>query len=262
MTNIPQRPWYKTFWANLLLVIAICLAVYWLFFASLGWITGHGKEKVIPNLAGKSVKEAVSALNNLGFDVDIDSTFDPSKQPLAVIQQQPEAGMTVKNGRTIFLLVNKSGAPKIPMPNLVNLSFRSALILLQSNKLIMGDTIYRPDIANGSVLAQQYQTGQDISPGTLIPQGSKVNLVIGNGLGTKEISVPNVVGMSYPEAVALISGSNLQYTVVFDGAISDTASAMVYSQMPEAQNDDGNDNTIQEGDIIDLRVQQNMPQPN
>jgi len=250
-----SKPFRQTFIANLLLIMGICVILYFLFFASLGWITGHGDERKVPELVGKPLNAVISALEQDGFDVDIDSTYDPEAKPLTIMDQQPESGMTVKTGRTIFLIVNKQAPPQTPMPNLVNLSYRSAEMLLKSNKLIMGDTTYKPDIASGSVLAQIYN-GKDIPPGTMIPQGSKIDLVIGDGLGNKQISVPDLIGMSYPEALAMLSGSNLQYTVVFDGSISDTTTAVIYMQQPEAFNELNEPNRITEGDMVDIRVKQ------
>src|SRR5690606_15523086 len=111
----------------------------------------------------------------------------------------------------IFLIVNKQNPPETPMPSLVNLSFRSAEMLLKSNKLKLGDTTMRPDMAQGAVL-EQLVNGKVITAGTMVPQGSKIDLVIGDGLGNKEINVPDITGLTYPEAVAMLSGSNLQFT--------------------------------------------------
>lgn len=250
-----SKPFRQTFIANLLFITGICVVLYFLFFASLGWITGHGDERKVPQLVGKPLESVIASLEQEGFEVDIDSTYDPEAKPLVIMDQQPESGMTVKTGRTIFLIVNKQAPPQTPMPNLVNLSYRSAEMLLKSNKLIIGDTTYRPDIASGSVLVQMYK-GKEIAPGTMIPQGSRIDIVIGDGLGNKQISVPDLVGMSYPEALAVLSGSNLQYTVVFDGDISDTTTAVIYMQQPEAFNELNEPNRIIEGEMVDIRVKQ------
>lgn len=252
-----SKPFHKTLGGTLAIIALICVAIYWLFFASLGWITGHGKELTVPELKGKDLVQAMQVLTQAGFEVDIDSTYSPDQKPLAILDQQPEGGNTVKRGRTIFLIVNKVSPPDTRMPNLINLSYRSAEMLLKSSKLIMGDTVMKPDLARGAVLSQLWN-GAEIAPGTLIPQGSKVSLVVGDGLGNKQINVPDLDGMTYPEAVALLSGSNLNYAVVFDGAISDTATAVVYLQQPGAYNELNEPNKIQEGDNVDIRVRQNM----
>lgn len=252
-----SKPFHKTLLGNIIFIALICVALYWVFFASLGWITGHGKELNVPKLKGKTLTESMKILESAGFDIDVDSTYSPDEKPLVVLDQQPEGGTTVKEGRTIFLIVNKQSPHSAPMPNLVNMSYRSAEMLLKSSKLILGDTTLRPDIAQGAVLAQM-MNGKEIAPGTMIPQGSRIDLVIGDGLGNKEINVPDLTGMTYPEAIAVLSGSNLNYTVVFDDAINDTSTAVIYNQVPEAFNEFNEPNKIAEGDNVDIRVKQNM----
>src|SRR5690606_2344725 len=146
-----KRPLTTTFYFNVGLMIAICIGLYMLFFASLGWLTGHGKELIVSDLMGLGAGEAVASLEKQGYDIDIDSMFDPTQQPLVVLEQQPDKGSTVKQGRTIFLILNKVSSPTIKMPNLVNLSYRSAEMMLKSNKLMLGDTVMKPDLAEGAV---------------------------------------------------------------------------------------------------------------
>lgn len=251
-----QRPLRKRFLFNLGIIIVICLVLYWLLFASLGWITHHGEAYKVPDFIGQSYVQAETELENAGFRIELDSTYNPSDKPLEVLRQQPDPGSLVKKGRTIFLTINKAAAPMIKMPNLVNLSFRSAEMLLSSNKLILGDTQKRPDLADGAVLAQLYK-GQDIPAGADIAQGSSIDLVIGDGLGHTEFNVPDLTGMSYPEAVATLNASNLNYTVLFDGPIADTMSSVVYAQQPAPYNEElQQPNKISEGAVVDFRVKQ------
>ena len=251
------RPLRKRFLFNLALILLISAVLYWIFFASLGWITNHGAAYKVPDFTGQLYIQAKTELDNAGFRVEPDSTYDPTKKPLEVLRQQPDPGSLVKKGRTIFLTINSAKAPTIKMPNLVNMSFRSAQMLLDNNKLILGDTQLRPDLADGAVLAQLYQ-GKEIAAGADIQQGSRIDLVIGDGLGHTEFDVPNVIGLSYPEAVAVLNGSNLNYTVIFDGVISDTMSATVYTQEPAPLNELQEPNKIKEGAVVDFRVKQNV----
>ncbi len=255
-----SKPFYKSLGGTIVIIALICIGIYWLFFASLGWITGHGKEISVPLLKGKNLKESVAILEKAGFEIEIDSTYSPDQKPLMILDQQPEGGTTVKQGRTIFLIVNKLSPPDTRMPNLINMSYRSAEMLLKSNKLILGDTIMKPDMAQGAVLSQLWN-GQEIAPNTTLPQGSKISLVIGDGLGNKQVNVPDLSGMTYPEAIAVLSGSNLNYSAVFDGTISDTATAVIYMQQPEAFNEFNEPNKMQEGDNVDIRVKQAMDDP-
>ena len=253
---VPKRGLKNSVAFNLLLIILVCVLLFLLFFGSLSFITNHGEETKVPNVTGKNVSQAVKTLEGMGFEVRVDSTYEPDKKALLVLLQMPEVGEVVKTGRTLFLTVNKAAPPTTPMPNLVNLSYRSAALILQSNRLIVGDTIYRPDIAKGAILEQLYN-GQPIRPGTMIPQGSRISLVIGDGLGNTEMPVPDVIGMTYAEATAMLSSNNLLVTPVFDPGITDTATFKVYRQTPAAISDLGVPSRIREGDGIDIYIGQN-----
>ncbi|MEZ5015996.1 MAG: PASTA domain-containing protein [Flavipsychrobacter sp.] len=229
--------------------------IYIVFFASLSRITNHGEEVKIPNVIGRDLNTAVLEIEKQGFLVDVDSVFELKKKSNIVLSQKPDTGSIVKRGRTIFITVNKAQAPLAPMPNLLNLSFRSAEMVLRSNKLRLGDTTYIPDIAKGAILEQRYE-GKPVSVGRMIPLGSKIDLVIGDGLGNTEFDVPNTIGMSYMEAVAVLSANGLAFHVVWEGAITDSAMAQVYDQYPKALNQFKEHNRIKEGDIIDIRVKQ------
>lgn len=246
----------KSVWFHLLVVIGLCVAIYILFFASLGWITNHGEEYIVPNTLGRDAPSVIRELEDLGFDVDVDSTFDLKKKPLTVLSQRPDTGSTVKKGRTIFLTVNKAKAPFTSMPNLTGLSYNSALMVLKSNKLLLGDTSYVPDIANGAILEQKYK-GQPIRVGDMVPQGAKVDLVIGDGLSNVMIEVPNVVGEIPYAAMAILSSRGIVVDVSWDSDIrteEDSLSAVVYQQSPSAVNHLNEVNKIREGDRVGIWI--------
>lgn len=249
-----KGPW-QSFWFHILLILLVCIALYLLFFSSLGWITNHGNDATVPKLKGQKLAAAMSRLEAAGFEVIVDSVYEPEQQPLIVTRQSPDPGDLVKQGRTIFLTVTKVVPPTTPMPNILNLSLRSAVLILKNSRLELGDTTFRPDIAKGAIL--EMALGETVvRPGQLVPQGSRINLVIGAGLGDTEMSVPDVTGMSYPEAVAVLSGSGLQYVPVWEGLITDSSTAIVYMQTPEAYTEMGSTSKIRQGDFIDLHIMQ------
>jgi beta-lactam-binding protein with PASTA domain len=246
----------KSFLFNLIIVLLLCAGLYMLFFASLGLITRHGSEVKVPNVTGKDLKTAYAALENQGFDVDVDSAYDPQKKPFTVLAQQPEVGAIVKSGRTLFLTVNKGEPPMTAMPKLLDLTYRSAKMILGSSRLVLGDTMHRPDFAKGTVLDQLYK-GKSIGPGDMLPQGSKIDLVISDGLGNVDMNVPNVIGMTFEQGMEILNGNGLTGYPVFDDVIDDTASAIIYKQIPAPYNELDAPNRIREGDVIDIRIKQN-----
>ncbi len=252
--HLVKEPTTRKMWFHLLLVLGVCVLFYIVFFSSLAFITRHGDDQKVPNVTGKSVKEAMAILEAQGFEVRVDSTYFPDKRALLVLKQLPDIGDMVKHGRMLFLTVNKSVPPETPMPNLVNLSFRSATLILKSNRLILGDTTFRPDIADGAILEQLYM-GKPIRPGQMLPQGSRIDLVIGGGL-SNELQVPDVIGLTYPEAMAMLNSMGLQYTPIFDADVMDTTISKVYKQTPNAISDLGTPSIIRGGDFVDIYVGQ------
>lgn len=255
-TAVKATGFKNSFKLNLLAIAGVCVVFYFLFFAMLGQITSHGEEIKVPDIIGKTLNAGESQLKKMGFDIQIDSAYDPSLKALTILGQEPEVGEIVKPGRTIFLTVNKTEPPKTPMPNLNGLSLRSAIMILGSSKLKLGDTTYRPDIAQGAVLDQLYN-GQIIRPGQMIPQGSTISLVLGDGLGNTVFDVPDIVGLTYAEAVAMLSANNLHFTAIASDDISDTAAAIVYMQVPSALNESGTSNRLREGDELGFYFKQN-----
>lgn len=253
----PQQNGLKNkLWFNVLMMIVVCIALFVLFFSSLGIITNHGEEAKVPNVTGKQINDAMKSLTDMGFEVKVDSTYEPSRKPFVVLQQMPEVGEVVKIGRTLFLTVNKANPPETAMPKLVDLTFRSAELVLQSNRLVLGDTMMRPDIGKGLVL-QQLFNGQPITPGTMIPQGSVITLVVGDGLGNTEMDVPDVMGQPYAVAIASLSSTNFLITTIPDAGSTDTANWVVYRQDPEPMSPLGVPARIREGNAIDIYVSEN-----
>jgi eukaryotic-like serine/threonine-protein kinase len=243
----------KSILANILLMLGITAGILFIFFRSLNTITKHGQEAKVPNVTGHQLKLALKELD--GFELHIDSIYIPYKDPLEIIYQEPAAGEVVKKGRIIFLSVNKVSPPSISMPKLVDLSFRNAVLTLQSYRLVMGDTIFKPDLAAGAVLSQLYN-GKEVSAGTQIPIGSRISLVVGAGLSDSAIAVPDLIGKTFAEARSIITGLGIEPNFVWDGMITDSLNAIVYEQFPESKNELDYINYSNPGELMDVRIMQ------
>lgn len=250
----------RSFGINLLAVIAMFFALALLFFSLLGVITKHGQQLTVPDVRGRNVKEAISLLENAGFEADVrDSIYIDSIPPLAVYAQTPDKGAQVKVGRTIYLTVNKTVAPMVKMPDLEGLTFRSAEMMLKSLRLNVGDTIYKPDFATNTVL-QQLLGGKKIKPGTLVAEGSNITLILSSGTGSVENPVPNFVGLTYAEAREMLSASNLNPgTVIIDPNVTDTANAYIIKQVPARKNEIGDFNMVRAGESVDFWLSATKP---
>ncbi|MEM9417401.1 MAG: PASTA domain-containing protein, partial [Bacteroidota bacterium] len=149
-----------------------------------------------------------------------------------VLQQHPKAGTHVKEGRKIYLTLNAPAPPQVKMPNLVDGSVRNAHIHLKSQGLLLGAIKYIPDIAQNAVLEQRYQ-GVPIAPGTLVNQGSKIDLIVGAGLSKKQVAVPEVIGMPLEEAQLLLLSAGIKLgNIAYETARLEAVPGTIWRQVP------------------------------
>src|SRR6185295_18060431 len=89
------------------------------FYIYLPSTTNHGEEVTVPNLTGLNVVqlEAILAPFQLRYEVG-DSSYSADHPPLTVLQQFPKPGHKVKENRKIYVSINRSSTPTLPVPNL------------------------------------------------------------------------------------------------------------------------------------------------
>jgi eukaryotic-like serine/threonine-protein kinase len=251
---ITKRP----LWVNIVVAAVLTLLVGFTFLKMLGWITRHGEYLTVPAVLGKNTDEAIKLLEKQGFDVQIqDSVFTDTAARGVVLKQLPDPNATVKINRTVFLTVNRMVPPMVDMPKLEGQSLSFALDILQRTHLKLGDTIFKPSFELGSVLEQQYN-GIRIPEKAKVQWGSRITLIIGSGLGTEQIMVPSLIGMTYSEAKSYLEqqGINLAATIPFppNAVIRDTANAYVVKQNPENLDEEKKQRYIQTGQVMDLYI--------
>ena len=251
----------KSLLFNIMLGLIISLLIIFIFLQTLNFWTNHGEYLRVPEVKGKSLADGTSLLEKQGFDVVIqDSVYNDTVPPLAVIKQFPDPDATVKVSRTVYLTINRAKAPLVDMPNLVGMSFRNAELELRSKGLKLGDTSYVPDIAKNAV-RDQVINGNSVKPGTKVAMGTEISLVLGAGIGNEDIPVPDLFGMPYPEAMALLEANGINIGVVLpDTDLRDTSAGFVYWQNPPRINDERKLNRIRMGQMMDIRLSATKPQ--
>lgn len=223
----------KVISANLIAIIIVVLLLFIGVSFVLNNTTRHGESLTVPDIKGLKMEDAEKLLasKNLKFIIT-DSLFFDDKPKNSVLDQNPSPQSKVKEGRIVYITLNSNEAPLVSIPNLIDVSLRQAQVMLQSVGLKAGRLIYKPDIAQNVVLEQLYGN-QSSAPGTKIPKGSTIDLVLGDGLGQGDVSLPDLTGMTLEEARNLLSSSALGVgSVVYQGAVKDSAAAKVFRQTP------------------------------
>lgn len=250
---------HKPLWVNILTGLLIAVILFFVFIFSLNWFTHHDQSMTVPSVVGKSFEDARKLLEEGGFEVEIqDSIYVDTSKPNQVLRQVPESDENVKVNRTVYLTINRSVPPMVDMPNLVGYSYRSAEMALKNSNLRVGDTSFKADFAKNAVLEQRYQ-GSVITPGTKIRMGSKISLVLGNGVGERQFVVPSLIGMTYGQAKSLLESHGLSLGVVIAQDIEDTVNAFIYKQSPERYDAEKRFRYIRSGQLMDIWLQKDKP---
>lgn len=224
----------KHFFKHLGIAVILTIFLIWLSLRLLDLFTMHGKFITVPDFKGVSVEE----LDNFSDDHDlkyviIDSVYDLSLKKGTIALQDPAANSKVKKNRTVYLTVVSSTTEKVKMPNLIDLTLRQAIAMLESFGLRAGSLKYVPDIARNAVLRQRYK-GKDISEGSIVDKGSRIDLILGIGNSSDKTSVPNLFGKSQAQATSLLQDASLNIgSEIFEDG-NDTTTARVYRQDPPA----------------------------
>ncbi len=222
----------KTFRKNLIIAAVSIIAFLLFIFYSLGFYTHHGEGMPVPKLKGLSIEKAIALLEAEGLRYQInDSVYLIDKEPGIVVEQDPDPNTNVKANRTIYLIITRD-APNIKFPDIAGKTYLEVRSILNNYQLKVGDTSYVSDVARDVIISSSFG-GNTISKGQQIPKGSKVDLVLGDGLGASEVDIPNLLGLNLNEARLSLLGSSLKLgEVIFEGSVTDSTGARIIRQIP------------------------------
>ncbi len=227
----------KGFSLHLIIVIGLLVAFTLFFFRTyLPYYTNHEESITVPDLKGISMDEIDDFVTkrNLRYEIN-DSTYSEDHAPLTILKQYPKAGSKVKEGRKVFISINRVTPPTVPVPELVELSLTGADAVLRSNQLKRGAIEYRASPFANLVLEMKYE-GKTIEAGTPVSKGSSIGLVIGNGYGNDNRELPNLVGQTFEVAEFILLGKDLTIGVVeVEGDTTDQESIVVKQEPMEGR---------------------------
>lgn len=172
----------RVFFAQVLAAIAIVAVVTYLFFHWITFITNHGAEITVPDLARLTPEQIEEKLDALDLSYEIIDTVDYQSDfpKLTIVQQEPTAGSKVKGGRTIYIKLNASTFTKVAIPDLIEKTYRQAVPTLKAAGLEEGTITYVPYLGKDMVL-KMMMDGKEVKPGQKVLKASKIDLVLGDG---------------------------------------------------------------------------------
>jgi beta-lactam-binding protein with PASTA domain len=237
---------------NLSVVIGltVILAVGY-FYIYLPAITNHGESITVPNIQGMKIEEVKEFLgaHDLRYAVG-DSSYSEQYPPLSVLQQFPKAGSNVKEGRVIYLSINRVTPPTLPVPDVTkDFSLTGADLIFKSNELKRGKVFYKSSPFLNNVMEMMYQ-GKIILPGTRVPKGTVIDLVVGDGNGAVRFTLGTLLGDTYERALFKLEGWNLHlgHVEIPEGIDTTGIVPVVFKQSPTAGD------SVRVGDPVDIWI--------
>jgi hypothetical protein len=111
-----------------------------------------------------------------------------------------------------------------------------------------------------NAIKDQQIDGSAIKPGSPVRMGTSIDLVIGAGIGGEEVPVPDLYGLTYPEAKLVLEVNGISSgVVILDENLSDTAMGYIYWQNPMPFDAQLMPNKIHAGQSMDIRLSLEKP---
>ena len=186
-TKTAKKPMKRSvFWMNiaamaLVVVLAIFLTLRWT-----GTYTQHGKAIQVPDVTGIDEADALATLQAKNLrGVSYDKTYVKDVPAGIVVDQRPAADAKVKRGRVIYLTLSSGNEPMVALPDIAdNSSLRQASSQLRAAGFVLTPN----DTIQGEIdwVYKVLYNGAEVRGGDLVPEGSRITLVVGNGKKKEE----------------------------------------------------------------------------
>lgn len=217
---------------HLLYMLVISVIIVFLAFMLIKAIARQGKEYELPDYLDKPLTE-LKEDNPLHFTyVVIDSVYDAEKGGGIVIQQDPKPGTMVKTHRKIYVTVTTYAPADVVLPELSNMTVRSAVSALEAAGLRCGrlkfvDSPYR------NMILEATCKGKLVYAGEKMDQGASVDLTVGIGDKPVGTRVPFVIGQAPAKARRGILSASLNVGVEHWDEVTNRNSAVCYRLYPD-----------------------------
>lgn len=179
------------------------------------------KDTTVPKLTGLSYEKAVEKATACKLYVVKGETKESSKPAGTVISQDIKDGSSVKEGTTITVNISagysssedndgkqEEADNRIEVPYVEYMTEAEAKMILSAYNLKYSVSYKHSEtVKSGLVMSQGTSAGKKVSP------GSKIKLVVSEGRQT--VSVPNVNGMNYSDAISTLQDKGFRYSITY-----------------------------------------------
>jgi serine/threonine-protein kinase len=187
-------------------------------------LTSGAGDLTTPNVVGQTYADAQATLTGQGLRVGtVSDQYTAQADKGQVISQNPPAGILLRKGQAVDLVVS-NGIQYVAVPQgLVGLSEQQAKSALAAANLRVGRVLFK----NSPVTAGQVLSSNPPA-GATVPAGTKVMLTVSNS----KTKVPDVKGQDEQTATAILLQHNFQVTTKAAAVYKKKLDGQVVSQTP------------------------------
>ncbi|GIW27026.1 MAG: serine/threonine protein kinase [Meiothermus sp.] len=164
---------------------------------------------VLPDLVGKTPRQALEAVRAYGLKVEFAEGSDVSLPKDQILEQTPDPGTRVKPGRRLELVINKPRFGSVPTVSGRSLEDARQALEAAGYRVAGITRIASGDTAD-TVLSSIPREGQPLRPG----EGVRLLVSTGTRPPVRETLLPDLTGLTEEEARYILTVAELQAQVV------------------------------------------------
>jgi beta-lactam-binding protein with PASTA domain len=235
----------KQFLLNVVAIIVVWVLFIWILSWYLWEHTNQEDAVAVPSFYKVHIDDLDLFVKDKDLSYEIqDSVYLDDWEKGTVCWQYPRptdsTGMKVKPGRKILLSVVPMNPKMISMPDVVDMSKRMAEMTLGALGMKTKIT-YQPAVEGKDFVIKQLYNGKPINPGTFVPKGSRIELIVAQGQTGETTVMPNLMGLTISQARERLTNLTITLSVTCDDCKTEAEieRAIIYKQSPE-----GGDNAV------------------
>lgn len=212
-------------------------------------VVSQGKEMVtVPTITGKTVTELQQLLEAAGLEAKAgEAQYSATVDTNLVISQDPIPGAKVEKGSTVTYVLSL-GIESVTVPNVTGYSVSQARnTLIAQGFTVFEQHEYSSEVEKDTVIRQSP------SADSLMEKNGGVTIVVSDGI--ELVDVPDVLGLSMPDATAKLLAAGLSVNKTGDTG----SDATVIGQNPEPTSATGTQ--AEKGSVVTIQGKAPDPEP-
>ena len=135
-------------------------------------VKAGGKSFILPDVLNKEIYEAFYILEKENINLKVQTHYFSNFPLGTVVNQEPKGGVKIKEGRTVYLVINSPEQITLNMPDITGMKYEEAL------NIISNEVISRlPNIIINDIIELQDATNEN---DIVLSQSPKANEIIRN----------------------------------------------------------------------------------